>query len=214
MLWDVVDIVESVIGGLQRRAEADDLEQAVRSIDALDELALHPLIHQALRQAGYGVWCEEHYPSDRTPRRSKSEGKRCDLVLTPDERPLAGSDADLTLFAPPDPVALEAAYWLEIKTVAQFTPEGPFPYYSKELLSSVSQDIKKLATDPALHHAGLLLVLFTAAAAVAEHDLSAWHDRCLRRHDAVAPPVQRCSPPTDRHGNAHLTCALFPVRRL
>lgn len=208
-----MQIVEAVAGELQGRAAADDLEQAVYSIDALDELGLHPLIQRGLRTAGFGVWPEQRYPADRT-RRRRSEGKRCDVVLTADDRPLLEPDAEATLFADERAVPLEAAFWLEIKTVAQFTTEGPFGGYSGELLQPVTHDVKKMARDPWLFHAGLLLVLFTADQMVAEHDLRTWERRALDRGYAVAPPVIRAFEINDRLGNGCCSAALFPVRRL
>jgi hypothetical protein len=213
MAWDVVAIVEAVAAGLRQRAAADDLEQAVYSIDALDELGLHPLIQQALANAGYGVWPEQRYPADRTTRR-QSVGKRCDIVLTPDGRPLMDPDAETTLFAPTDAMTLEAAYWLEIKTVSMYTTDGPFPRYSAELLQPVTHDVKKMAKDGSLYHAGLLLVLFTADQRIAAHDLGVWEQRALERGYAVAPPITRSFALNDRLGNAWCSVALFPVRRL
>jgi len=209
-----MEIVEAVAGGFERAARAHDMEQSVYGLDALDELRLHPLIVAALRDAGFGVWPEQRYPSDRMGRRSKSLGKRCDLVLTPDGRPLLEPEAERTLFGDDQAVPLEAAYWLEVKTVAQFTIDGPFARYSAELLSPVSQDIRKLSGDRLIFHAGLLLVLFTADRSTAEHDLGAWESRCLDRGYPVAPPLVRHIPIADRLGNAHLAVALYPVRRL
>ncbi|MCG8618514.1 MAG: hypothetical protein MI802_20030 [Desulfobacterales bacterium] len=211
--WNAAHLVESVTAALRRQADEDNLEQAVYSIDTRDELELHPLIQDALRDAGYGVHPEQRYPADRT-RRRKSEGKRCDIVLTPDDRALMEPDVETTLFAPPDAVVLEAAFWLEIKTVSQFTTEGPFARYAAEMLSPVSQDIKKMASDPLIYHAGLMLILFTADQRTAEHDLAAWESRTLKRGYPVAPPITRGFDTTDRLGNARCTVALFPVRRL
>jgi len=212
--WDLVQLVETVTDGLHARAAQDDLEQAVYGIDALDELGLHPLIHQALRNGGLGVWPEQRFPSDRVGRRKRSEGKRCDVVLTPYAQPLEDAEAADTLFAPPDAVALEAAFWLEIKTVSMFTPDGPFPRYSAELMSPVRADMKKLSGDGLIYHAGLLLVLFTSEAEIAEHDLLLWERRAIDRGYPVAPPITRTFPLTDRLGNAHVNVSLFPVRRL
>lgn len=213
MAWDVVSICEAVAGGLRDRAEADDLEQAVYSIDALDELGLHPLIQRSLADAGFGVWPEQRYPADRTSRR-KSEGKRCDIVLTPNGRALMEPDVEATLFEPADAVALEAAFWLEVKTVSMFTTEGPFARYSAELLQPVTHDVKKMAKDGALYHAGLMLVLFTADQQIAHHDLAAWERRALERGYAVAPPIVRGFALNDRLGNGWCSVGLFPVRRL
>lgn len=213
MHWDGARIVESVAEALRRRAEADNVEQAVYSIDGRDELELHPLIQDALRGAGFGVWPEQRYPGDRTHRR-KSHGKRCDIVLTPHGRALMEPDAETTLFEPPDAVVLEAAFWLEIKTVSQFTADGPFARYSAELLQPVSQDIRKMAGDRGIFHAGLLIVLFTADEATALHDLAAWEARVLKRGYPVAHAIIGGFDLQDRLGNGRCTVALHPVRRL
>ena len=215
MAWDLTDIADAVARGLLARAAADDAEQAVYSIDALNELGLHPIIHKALRAGGYGVWPEQRYPSDRQLRKRKSQGQRCDLVLTRQvEQTLVDPEAEQTLFAPPDSLPLEAAYWLEIKTVSQFTTEGPFPHYGKEMLNAVSRDLRKLAADRLIFHAGLLLVLFTADEQTARHDLDAWLLRITRKGYPVAPAAERHHRITDRLGNGHMAVGLFAVRRL
>jgi hypothetical protein len=214
MRWDVVEILESADAALRVAAAEADAEQAVYGIDALDELGLHPIIQQGLRDAGFGVWPEQAYPSARTARRRKSEGQRCDVVLSPSARPLVDPEAEATLFSPEDALALENAYWLEIKTVSMFTTEGPFARYSAELLSPVRSDIRKLAQDPLIYHAGLLLVLFTTDRDTAEHDLAVWEHRVLSKGYPVAPPIVRHTDITDRLGNAHMAVAQFPVRRL
>lgn len=214
MRWDVVEILESSNTALRAAADAADAEQAVYGIDALDELGLHPIIQQGLRDAGFGVWPEQAYPSARTGRRRKSEGQRCDIVLSPSQRPLVDPEAEATLFSPEDALALESAYWLEVKTVSMFTTEGPFARYSAELLSPVRRDIRKLAQDPLIYHAGLLLVLFTIDAQTAAHDLAAWEQRVYSKGYPVAPPIVRQTDITDRLGNGHMAIALFPVRRL
>jgi len=214
MHWDAVEICEVVHAGLLRKAVEADEEQAVYGIDVLDELGLHPLIQQPLRTAGFGVWPEQAYPSDRLGRRRRSKGKRCDIVLTPDDRQLVDPEAEATLFEPPDVVPLESAFWLEIKTVSQYTTDGPFQHYSKELLSPVRQDMRKLAQDPLIYHSGLLLVLFTESERVAHHDLELWEMRCVQKGYPIAPPILREFSITERMGNAICSVALFPVRRL
>src|SRR5688500_16424576 len=82
MTWSPAEIADAVAAGLRARARADELEQAVYGFDALPELALHPILHASLREGGYGVWPEQRYPGGFS-RRKLSEGKRCDVVLTP-----------------------------------------------------------------------------------------------------------------------------------
>ena len=211
MPFSPADIADAVAAGLEARARADDLEQAVYGFDHLDEIGLHPLLHEALRGAGFGAWPEQRYPSDRS-RSRRSEGKRCDIVLTPDGRRLREPEARQTLFDDPRAVDPEQAYWLEVKTVAQFETTGAFPRYGAELLSTVAEDIRKLWNDGGIFHAGLLLVLFTASEQIADHDLTAWHRRCLEKGFPVAAPAQRGFPITDRIGNGWCAAAAFGVR--
>lgn len=213
MVWHPFEIVNAVEAGLRGAAGGADLEQAVYSIDALDELGLHPVIERGLKGAGFGVWREQRYPSQRTGKRG-SEGRRCDMVLTEDGRLLAELEPEPTLFDPPDAVALEDAYWLEIKTVAQHTTEGPFPHYARELLSPVAQDIKKLYGDGKIAHAGLLLVLFNEDQRTAEHDIVAWYNRCRAKLVPVLSPVTRGFALRDRLGNGWVSVSLFPVEKL
>lgn len=212
MGWSTEQLADAIADGLRARARADDLEQAVYGFDHLDELGLHPLIQQALRSAGHSIWPEQHYPGDWSkPRRS--EGKRCDIVITPAaDRPLREPLVKGTLFDTPAAVDPEDAYWLEIKTVAQFEASKPFPRFSTELLSTVTQDIKKLWIDPVICHAGLLLVLFTEDQATADHDLAAWHRRCLEKGYPVAPPAIRSLAITNRIGNGRCTAAVYSIR--
>ncbi len=209
--WSAVDLADAAAAALRRRRDADDAEQAVYGFDALDELRLHPLLHTAYRDAGYGVFPEQRYPAART-RRKKSEGQRCDLVLTRDAMPLREAEATGTLFAAPVAEDSDSAFWLEVKTVAQFTTDGPFPRYSAELFAPVAKDVRKLYDEPLIRHAGLLLVLFTQTQAVAEHDLMAWHDRCVVKGLPVRLPAIRGFRLTDRIGNGWCATAVFPIK--
>jgi len=212
MSWSATRLVDVIVEGLRARAREDDLEQAVYGFDALDELGLHPLIQQALRGQGYGIWPEQPYPGDWFKRR-RSEQKRCDVVVTPaPDRPLRDPVVKNTLFDTPAAVDAQEAYWMEIKTVAQFETSGPFKRYSAELFSPVTQDVKKLWTDGGIGFAGLLLVLFTATRSLAMHDLTVWHERCMEKGLPVAVPVVRGLAITDRIGNGYCTAALFGVR--
>ncbi|MFG0252509.1 MAG: hypothetical protein ACF8NJ_06510, partial [Phycisphaerales bacterium JB038] len=145
-LWSIADIADALAQGLRAAAEECDREQSVRGLDNLDELELHPLLQRALLAADYGIHNEQRYPGDRH-KRKLSEGERCDLVLTPDGRALDAPAAQGTLFAAPDPVSLDEAFWLEVKVVAQWKEDGPNPRYTSELLEPVRRDVRKLAKD-------------------------------------------------------------------
>ncbi|NBC10868.1 MAG: hypothetical protein GVY24_03925 [Planctomycetes bacterium] len=209
--WHTADIAEAVEAGFVKRMAEDDAAHEVYGIDALDELGLHPIITQALTDAGYGAWREQRYPG-HWHKTKKSHGLRCDLVLTPDGLPLRDPQIRDTLFDATPAVDPEAAYWLEIKTVAQFETGGPFKRYSAELLQPVANDVKKIWSDGVIRHGGLLIVLFTASQETAEHDLAVWHERCLKKGFPVGPPTVRGLPVNDRIGNAWCTIAVFGVR--
>lgn len=207
------DIADAIEAGLTQQAAALDAEHAVRGIDALDELALHPILAAGLTSADFGVHREVRYPADRRKRKA-SEGERCDFVLTPQHRPLRNPEAAATLFDSPDAVDLDEAYWMEVKVVAQFTCEGPNRQYASQLLSTVGRDVTKLSKDDGILHAGLLLVLFVQHEQIAIHDLGIWQDRCIARGLPIAAPSMRHWRLNDRMGNAACMIALYPVRRL
>lgn len=211
MRWFPADIADAVEAGLRARAAADDAAQAVYGIDALDELGLHPLIAEAIAAEGYGVWPEQRYPG-HWHKTKKSHGLRCDLVLTRDGLPLRDPEIKDTLFDATAAEDAEAAYWLEVKTVAQFETSGAFKRYSAELLQPVAKDVQKIWSDGVIRHGGLLIALFTQSQEVAEHDLAAWHERCLRKGYPVGPPAVRGFAINDRIGNAWCAAAVFGVR--
>ncbi|MHC4993218.1 MAG: hypothetical protein ACYTGC_19790 [Planctomycetota bacterium] len=212
-MWSLPDIADALAAGLDDAARRLDVEQAVRGLDACQELELHPILAEALGAGGWGVHRERRYPADRR-RRRETEGERCDLVLTPDGRPLAEPAVQETLFSEPDAVPLDEAFWLEVKVVAQFHPEGPNDGYAPQLLSTVWQDVTKLSKDRDILHAGILIVLFVRELAVRDHDLRIWQDRCLERSLPISTPCQCELPITDRHGNAWCTLALYQVHGL
>lgn len=208
--WD--ELAEALAAGLRAASEEVELEQAVRGLDARRELALHPVLHAGLRAAGYGVTPEVRFPRDRSLRR-RSEGVRCDMVVTPGGRPLADPGAQLGLFAPGDAVALTDAAWLEVKVVAQHNERGPNRAYAAALQRPVWRDIDKLAADPDIHHAAAVLVLFTADAETARHDLDVWSSGASVRGLRLLPREQRSLPVGDRLGNRLCTVAVFPLAR-
>ena len=211
MAWSLADIADAVDAGFRRRVAEEELEQAVYGFDALDELGLHPLIFDALAAAGWGVHRERTYPGDEH-KPKKSQGRRCDCVLTRAGLPLRDREVRGTVFDAIEAEDPEDAFWLEIKTVAQHETSGPFRRYSAELLNPVQKDVRKLWSDGVIRHAGLLLVLFTVDAEVAEHDLAVWHDKCLSKGLPVSAPAVRGRPIPDRIGNAWCAAAVFGVR--
>lgn len=210
--WSWPAVADALEAGLTRASEAVELEQAVRGLDSLSELGLHPVLHQGLRDAGYGVHPEQRYPRDRA-RRRRSEGSRCDIVLTPEGRPLVGDETQLGLFAPADPVALVDALWIEVKVVAQFREMEPNRAYEQALQNPVWKDVEKLASDPDLAHAGVLLIVFTADEQIAWHDLDVWAARAQDLGLPLRVREQRSVSIGDRLGHRLCTVALFPLSR-
>jgi hypothetical protein len=228
-MWNPDQLAEIAAGALRDEAVRLALEQTVRGVDGLAELEVHPILWDAFAVAGFGVHPEQPYPGD-VPRRSiRAERERCDIALTPSaEARLLDPVAELkrrdaaagTLFAAPEApepgcVGPADAYWLELKVVGQFTfsagLSGPNRAYASEVLRA-ADDLKKLAAEPSVECAGLMLVLFTADAETADHDLAVFIHRCIDGDLPVASPsVSRIEIP-DLIGNRVCTVMLMPVR--
>ncbi len=206
-------IVDAVADAFESESKSLDHEQAIYGLDALDEKRLHLLIHHGLLLGGYGVWPEQPYPTET--KKPRNEARRCDLVLTATEQePLEDPRTAETLFTQDRAVPPEAAYWMEIKCAAQHTIEGPNRRYATELSQPITTDVAKLASDPMIFHAGVLLILFTRDRTGAQHDLGHWHRLALDKGYPVASPSLRGIDMVERSGHGHLAIALFPVRRL
>ncbi len=210
--WSYEDLADALASGLARASAELELEQAVHGLDVRSELELHPLLHAGLRAAGYGVHPEQRFPRERSLRR-RTEGSRCDLVVTPEGLPLVDDAAQLGLFAPTQAMALADAMWIEVKAVAQFRALAPNMAYAQALQRPVWRDVEKLASDPQIAHAAVLLIVFTADAVVPEHDLGVWAARASQRGLPLWPRVQRTLAIGDRVGHRCCTLALLPIER-
>jgi hypothetical protein len=215
-VWLERPLLEAIGAAVADEEEAAARAQAVRGIDSLGEIALQAVVAEGLRRAGFGVFREVRYPADR-PRPRRSEVRRCDLVLTPAGRPLAGADAQAAPAAPAGvadpPCSLQAALWLEVKVVAQFLEGRPHRGYAAALQGPIWRDLLKLARDPAIDHAAQLIVLFTADEPTALHDLEVTLSRARRRGLSHSTPAVRGLPIVDRLGNGRCTLALTSVLR-
>lgn len=209
--WCVASLADAIESGLREEEHRLVTEQSVLGLDARDEVTLHELLASILTNASYGVHREIRYPMARKHRR-RSVGDRCDLVLTPDRRSLEVPESGSTLFKDETATSLEDAFWLEVKVVSQFIETGGNSAYSSNLLSTVREDVTKLSKDNGILHAGLLILLFTASAEIAEHDLGVWQDKCLDKGLPIAAPSSRVVPIADRLGNQHCTARIYPVR--
>lgn len=209
-VWSGADLADALVRGLGSLEADTAREQAVSGIDGLDEVDLHPHVAHAIQAAGFGVHREVRYPAARGGR-NKAKGPRCDLVLTPDGLPLHDPHTAETLFDDPNAVDLESAYWLEIKTIAQFLETGANVSWSAQLLSTVRDDVAKLDADDGIRHSGLLIMMFAASDEVVDHDLRVWQDRCLEQGLPIGAPWMRRIPLLDRLGNTVCRLALYPV---
>lgn len=209
-MWSIADIADALEIGLTHKAEQLDKEHAVGGLDSLEELDLHPIIATALLEAGFGVHREQRYPADQI-KRKRSEGERCDFVLTQDKLPLAIPSDVPTLFDPPNAIPLSEAYWLEVKVVYQYTQDGPNHNYTSSLLTPGRRDVLKLAKDRGINHRGLLILLFSQDERVAEHDLAQWLHGALNQNLPISSPSLRDIAITDRLGNALCKIALYPL---
>ena len=182
--WQTV--VDDLASGFERLSAELEVEQAVVGLDGQRELALHALIERCLLDAGYGV---------------TREGR----ALVP--------DGDPALFDPVDAATDADAGWLEVKLVAQHRPHGAGADYSQRLQGPVWRDVTKLARDPGIHDAAVLLVLFTEDDATANHDLAVWARRASERGLALWPRRESALDIGDRLGNRRCRLAIFPLER-
>lgn len=232
-VWNHSEIIRPV--SLQFTTIDRDLraQQAFLGIDALPETGLHPLIAAAFDAEPYGALREVRYPTPKAQRPSQSQRDRCDLVLTPDRsqrvydpvvatRELAGASGTLfeetaTLAQPGrGEVEPSRALWIEIKAVAQHRyvdgVPGPNSGYAHELLSGPRGDVVKLASDPLIRHAAVLVVLFTEERESGAHDLSVALGEMIDQDLPVSMPEIESVNICNHAGNAWCTLGLIPLR--
>lgn len=212
-MWNDRDVLHACAESLRAAARAADDEQSPYGLDAHHELALHEILRAGLAARGFGVHAEVRLPR-RANLPKRSEGERCDIVLTdrPGEPLIDPLDAG-TLFAAIG-VPMADALWIEVKCAHQFAlVEGvaqPGRTYTSQLLSGAVADVRKLASQ-GLPFAATLLVLFTADEATAAHDLATWAHRCLDHALPISSPLRESFPIRDRIGNNACTLALTRV---
>lgn len=235
MAWELEHLVKVAAGAISETAAALDAEQAVRGVDALDEVDLHPILARAFARAGFGVWREWPYPTQALLKREKtkaSDRDRCDVVLTPGPgvRPRdpvaearARAAAEMTLFSE---VVVEAeaagcaaleCCWIEVKSVGQIVYRrgvpGPNSAYSSELTAAFASDLRKLGGERAIQHGVVLGVLFAATDEVLGHDVPIALHRCLDRGLRFGTPRREAFAIADRAGNRWCEVWGVPVNR-
>jgi hypothetical protein len=207
--WDFSTLADH-LGQIVHQAEADlRLEQAVYGLDAKEELQLHTLLAQGLTHY-YEVAREVHYPS--THGKKLTHRPRCDIVLSPKGRPLKLDAQPPTLFDSPNLSTPDQALWLEVKVAYQFR-EGHIRHtgYGPQWRNSTIADLRKMESDPLIHEAGLILVVFNESEQILTKDLDLF-ERLLIEKEVLAGFRQvRSIPILERMGHRISTIALWPT---
>jgi hypothetical protein len=209
MLWDVSTVADH-IGDTLQTAEADlRLEQAVHGLDTRDEKALQSILADGLRRS-YSVAREVHYPS--TAGKKLTHRQRCDLVLTPQNRPLKLDSAPPSLFDPPDPCPPGDALWIEVKIAYQFREGGVIHGgYGPQWRQAVVDDLRKMEADPLIREAALLLIVFNESAEVLTKDLQLFEDILVQKEVLAGFRHVRSTAVLDRIGHRLCTAAVWPT---
>lgn len=191
ILWP--DLADIAAGALGSEAAARALEQAIDDLDALKERPLQDLLAAAFTSSGLEVERERRYPIHEG-RKRKSEGLRCDLVLS-----LPGASEN-------------EAVWLELKRFSQHVELEATAGFGGRLHRAAASDLAKLAADRGVRRGGLLLIVHARDAAAGEAAVTTFAHRCLDEGLPLELPYLRQVPLMDRVGNAVSTIALVPVR--
>ncbi|WP_428939273.1 hypothetical protein [Fontivita pretiosa] len=208
-MWDFSTLADQLGHTIAQAESALRLEQAVYGLDAKDELAMHALLAEGLRQH-YEVAREVHYPS--TFGRKLSHRRRCDLVLTPKGRPLRLDSAPPTLFDPTDLAGPDEALWLEVKVAYQFR-EGGVRHggYGAQWRTRVVEDLQKMEADPLIKSAGLVLIVFNESQQILDKDLELFENVLAMKEVLAGFRHVRSVPILDRIGHRLCSVALWPT---
>jgi hypothetical protein len=207
--WDFSTLADQ-LGAVLSHAESDlRLEQAVYGLDAKDELTLHALLADGLRQY-YEVAREIHYPS--SAGRKLTHRQRCDLVLSPKGRALRLDSALPTLFDAPDLCDPADALWLEVKVAYQYR-EGGIRHggYGPQWRNGVVEDLRKMEAEEKIHEAGLVLIVFNESGEILEKDLQLFEDVLAQKEVLAGFRHVRSVPILERMGHRLCTAALWPT---
>lgn len=189
------DLVDAAAAALAKEAALRQEEAAVRDLDALLERGLVDVLADGLAARGIVVERERRYPI-HAERKKRSEGLRCDLVLS-----APGAPARDTV-------------WLEVKRVAQHVELAAVTGFASRLAHVATADIAKLAADRGVPRGALLVVIHAEDETTGDAVVRALAHRCLDEGLPIELPYLRHVALLDRMGNAVSTIALIPVRRL
>lgn len=209
LLWDFSTLADQLAQVIQRAEDDLRLEQAVYGLDAREELALHALLAEGLKQH-YEVAREVHYPSSAGNKLSHRQ--RCDLVLTPKGRPLKLDSAEATLFDPPNLCDPSEGLWLEVKAAYQFR-EGNVRHtgYTGQWTTNVVSDLKKMEAEEKIREAGLLLIVFNESGEILDKDLDLFESVLAQKEVLAGFRKVRSVGILDRMGHRVCSVALWPT---
>lgn len=215
--WTSLTEIADRVGAALRQAEEElVLEQAVHGLDTQPEVALQTVLGDRLG-CHFEVTREVHYPSSLGSKRTHRQ--RCDLVLSPKGMPLlhpGDPQPQLPLFAadpaPGTTCPLGEAFWLEVKVAYQLRPGGlRHRGYGAQFRQAVVADLRKMAAEPLIHHAGLLLIVFNESASVASKDLELFESLLIHKESLAGFRHERSLRIQDRIGHSLCTAALWPI---
>jgi hypothetical protein len=183
---ELADAAADAVRAIHDQAEA---EQPHHGIDSFDERAFQQALAVTLDSQGFEVEREVRYPVHGR-REKRSEGFRCDFVVGP---------------------AGDAPWWVELKTVAQFSEAGVNRRFRSVLQRAAVDDVVKLACDPQLPRRAVLLVLHTQSEQIGDEGVLAFAHRCADEGLPIEVPRVRHVALLDRLGNRDCSVALVPV---
>jgi hypothetical protein len=207
--WDYVEIADRLHQSLKAADDELRAEQAVYGLDAQDERSLQTLLADRLSRF-YEVALEVHYPS--TVGRKLTHRQRCDMVLTPLGRRLRLDRAPPTLFDPPNLAAPEEGLWLEVKIASQFR-EGGVRHggYGGQWRNAIVDDLRKMESEPRIHEAGLVLIVFNESQEILRKDLELFETVLAQKEVLAGFGQVRSVDIPDRIGHTLCSVALWPT---
>ena len=173
-MFDFGTIADVLAGTIESREADLRAEQAVYGLDSLDELKLQAMLAEGLAQR-FEVAREVHYPSSAGSK--LTHRRRCDVVLSAKGNPLKLDSRPASLFDPPEQTEAGEALWLEVKVAYQFREGGArHGGYGSQWRNAVVADLEKMEQEPAIKHAGLVLVVFTESPEIFDKDVELFED--------------------------------------